>query len=221
MNGLNDVSFLGWLIYIVQNKVDRVVNYLAHAYLSFENNEILIGNMISDFVKGKTKFNFPLIIQKGIILHRAIDAFTDVHPVTKLAKQVFKPVVGLYSGAFVDVVYDHFLATDEKEFPMKALERFAENTYEVLNSYTFLLPEKFNIMLPFMSNQNWLLNYRFTQGIENSFGGIFKRAKYLEKNADVFHRFTVNYDFFYNCYQQFFPALKEFAFAEYNTLMED
>jgi acyl carrier protein phosphodiesterase len=197
------------------------MNYLAHAYLSFGNSEILVGNMISDFVKGKMKFSFPLNIQKGIILHRMIDAFTDIHPVTKQAKQVLKPVAGPYAGAFIDVVYDHFLAADEKEFPLKGLENFAQKTYESLNSYIFLLPEKFNSMFPFMRSQNWLVNYRFTQGIENSFGGIFRRAKYLEKNANVFHRFIENYDLLYNCYQQFFPAVKEFAFAEYKTLIEE
>src|SRR3954447_11298225 len=136
------------------------MNYLAHAYLSFGNDEILVGNMISDFVKGKTKFDYPINIQKGIHLHRTIDAFTDIHFATRQAKQVFKPAVGLYSGAFIDVVYDHFLARDEKEFLLQGLKNFTEKTYEVLNNHTFLLPEKFNSILPFMSTGNWLLNYR-------------------------------------------------------------
>ena len=68
-----------------------------------------------------------------------IDAFTDTHFATRQAKQVFKPAVGLYSGAFIDVVYDHFLARDEKEFSLEGLKNFAEKTYEVLNnSYIFI-----------------------------------------------------------------------------------
>src|SRR5215469_17022272 len=92
-----------------------VMNYLAHAYLSFDQPEIVVGNMISDFVKGKKRFEFPEQIQKGIMLHRSIDAFTDEHAATKKAKEVFKPVVGLYAGAFIDIVYDHFLALDANE----------------------------------------------------------------------------------------------------------
>ena len=88
------------------------MNYLAHSYLSFGDSEILVGNMISDYVKGKKKFDYPLAIQKGIMLHRTIDTFTDTHPATKAAIVFFKPVVGTYAGAFVDVVYDHFLAKD-------------------------------------------------------------------------------------------------------------
>jgi acyl carrier protein phosphodiesterase len=76
------------------------MNYLAHAYLSFNEPEILAGNMISDFVKGKKKFDYSLTIQQGIALHRAIDQFTDFHPVTQEAKSYFKKDYRLYSGAF-------------------------------------------------------------------------------------------------------------------------
>ncbi|HEY8657933.1 MAG TPA: hypothetical protein VIL78_02790, partial [Hanamia sp.] len=86
------------------------MNYLAHAFLSFNNADILTGNMISDFVKGKAKFDYPGEIQKGIHLHRLIDSFTDSHEVTARAKKFFRPQYRLYSGAFVDIVYDHFLA---------------------------------------------------------------------------------------------------------------
>jgi len=197
------------------------MNYLAHAYLSFGNDEILVGNMISDFVKGKAKFNFPINIQKGINLHRMIDTFTDTHLATKQAKQIFQPAVGVYSGAFIDVAYDHFLARDEEEFSLESLENFAKKTYEVLNNYTSLLPEKFNDIFPFMSSRNWLLNYRFTQGIEKSFGGISRRAKYLKNDISVFHLLIENYDQLYSCYQQFFPAVKEFAFGEYTMLIKE
>ena len=67
------------------------MNYLAHAYLSFGEPDILIGNMISDFIKGKKQFDYLLPVQKGIQLHRAIDEFTDFHAVTKEAKQLLKP----------------------------------------------------------------------------------------------------------------------------------
>ena len=92
------------------------MNYLAHAYLSFNKPAILTGNMISDFVKGKTKYNYPAEIQKGIQLHRLIDAFTDFHPATAKAKKIFHAQYRLYSGAFVDVVYDHFLACDSIQY---------------------------------------------------------------------------------------------------------
>ncbi|WP_438810958.1 ACP phosphodiesterase, partial [Serratia marcescens] len=53
------------------------MNYLAHAYFSFEDPDILLGNMISDYIKGKKQYTYPLKVQAGIRLHRQIDSFTD------------------------------------------------------------------------------------------------------------------------------------------------
>src|SRR4051812_28673904 len=88
------------------------MNYLAHAYLSFNDPEILVGNMVSDFVKGKVKLSFSGKILTGINLHRAIDGFTDTHPATRKAMEFFRPSYRLYSGPIMDVLYDHFLAND-------------------------------------------------------------------------------------------------------------
>ena len=191
----------------------ETMNYLAHAYLSFDNSEILVGNMISDFVKGKKKFGYPLAIQQGIMLHRMIDTFTDAHPATKSAITFFKPVVGAYAGAFVDVVYDHFLATDETEFPADSLADFAERTYSRLNSFYNILPERFQKMLPYMTEQNWLFNYRTTKGIESSFGGVFRRAKYIDYTEAVFTCFKENYISLNDCYKRFFPDVKAMALS--------
>ncbi len=196
------------------------MNYLAHAYLSFGNEPVLIGNMISDFVKGNKKFNYPLNVQKGIALHRMIDVFTDAHAATKNAKEIFKPSAGAYAPVFVDVVYDHFLAIDETEFPLNKLEFFASETYRALKQHEQLLPEKFRYMLSFMINQNWFLNYRFDWGVENSFGGIFRRAKYLEKNNSILQTFFDHYNTLRECYEQFFPEVKNFAFNQYNLLTQ-
>ena len=65
------------------------MNYLAHAYLSFGNPAWVTGNLISDYVKGRKRFDYPLNIQQGISLHRAIDEYTDSHEGIKAAKEIF------------------------------------------------------------------------------------------------------------------------------------
>lgn len=190
------------------------MNYLAHAYLSFDSSEILVGNMISDFVKGRKKFDYAPGIQNGIMLHRMIDTFTDAHPATKSAISVFKPVVGTYAGAFVDVVYDHFLANDSKIFQGGQLADFAATTYTELVKYEAILPERFQKMLPYMIKQNWLLNYCTDSGTESSFGGVFRRAKYLEYTPGVYLRFKESYEFLKGCYNSFFPDVKAMVLAE-------
>jgi len=108
------------------------MNFLAHTYLSFTDEQI-VGNMIGDFIKNKNRQDLSEEIQQGITLHRAIDAFTDVHPKVLEAKTVFQPIVRLYSGAFVDVVFDYFLANDPKIKSPSEWREFTSHVYAVLN----------------------------------------------------------------------------------------
>jgi acyl carrier protein phosphodiesterase len=194
------------------------MNFLAHAYLSFNIPEILVGNMISDFVKGKKKFDYPAGIQTGIVLHRHIDTFTDEHEATKEARTYLKPAVGLYSGAFVDVVYDHFLANDVNEFTDNSLMQHSLHTYDVLHLHNSVLPQRFQMMLPYMQSQNWLYNYKTISGTQSSFGGVVRRASYLYSSTEVFDLFQKHYHSLQQCYQQFFPTVKAFSISQIQLL---
>jgi acyl carrier protein phosphodiesterase len=194
------------------------MNLLAHAYLSFGQPELLVGNMISDYVKGKKQYDYPLGIQQGIRLHRAIDTFTDSHPATARGKAIFKPAVGLYAGAFMDVVYDHFLALDNSQFDENGWQEFTVGVYASLKDQQAFLPEKFARMLPYMQTQDWLYNYRYTWGIEKSFGGLVRRAAYLNDSAPAYELFLANLPFLANCYDEFFPAVKKMAELEWRNL---
>lgn len=196
------------------------MNYLAHAYLSFGNDDIIVGNMISDFVKGRKKFSYSQAIQNGIMLHRSTDNFTDQHAVTRKAKMIFKEAYGLYAGAFVDVAYDHFLAKDENEFKFpEKLSSFSASIYSTLNRYHQYLPESFKKMLPYMERQDWLFNYRTQNGINQSFGGLVHRAKYLSDSKPACNLLMENYEFLNDCYNEFFPSLKEYTINKYRELL--
>jgi acyl carrier protein phosphodiesterase len=190
------------------------LNYLAHAYLSFNDPDILAGNMISDFVKGKKKFDYPDRIQLGISLHRKIDEYTDTHPATRQAKEFLKESAGLYAGPFVDIVFDHFLALDPYEFDEGALAVFAQHTYGQLEAYERWLPEKFQKFFFYMRSHDWLYNYRTTAGIHRSFQGLCRRAKYIDDPEPVFEAFMTHYEALKMTYEFFFPHVKSLAYHE-------
>ena len=201
------------------------VNYLAHAYLSFGIPDVVVGNLISDFVKGKKQLDYPDSIRKGITLHRAIDTFTDTHPVTRYAKAYFRPVYGLYSGALIDVAYDHFLANDPEAFPAlpdlnaiasagtpgAPLAAFAQQTYRQLATRESLFPERFARMFPYMRDQDWLYHYRYKEGIFNSFAGLARRAAYMPPPRQACELFETHFTDLEACYREFFPLLRDFA----------
>jgi acyl carrier protein phosphodiesterase len=149
-----------------------------------------------------------------------IDRFTDDHSATREAKQLLRSSAGAYAGAFVDVVYDHFLAKDESIFPGNALPDFASAVYPVLQQHTAFLPERFARMLPYMQSQNWLYHYRFTEGIRNSFGGLVRRAKYIDDAQPVYDQFIANYAPLEKCYQSFFPDIASYALSQFEALQQ-
>jgi len=193
------------------------MNYLAHAYLSFNHPEILVGNMISDYVKGKAQYDYPAGIHTGIRLHRDIDTFTDNHDATRQAKEFFRKDYRLYAGAFVDVIYDHYLATDKTIFSTTShLQQTADFTYSTLQTYKNWLPDRFSPMLPYMQSQNWLYNYQFAWGIERSLAGVVRRSKYLQESEKAFASFQEHYETLRTCYDAFFPEIMAMVKTQLN-----
>ena len=186
------------------------MNFLAHSYLSF-SEEQLVGNMIADFVKNRDVARLPESIQKGIKLHRAIDSFTDAHPLIHEAKAPFRPLVRLYSGAFVDVAFDYFLANDTAENSQCEWQEHSQRVYAVLRRYEEFLPEVFKKVLDKMQQDDWLYNYRNEWGIEYSFRNVVNKAQFLDKTTNVFPAFLANKDFLREKYEIFFPEIKSFA----------
>ena len=195
------------------------MNFLAHAYLSFQHPQILVGNMISDFVKGAAKDRYPNDVRQGIMLHRAIDDFTDTHAATKKAKEIFRPHYRLYSGALMDVIYDHFLANDKEIFGEGGLKPFTQTVYRVLEEHTTQLPERFVQVLSYMKMDDWLYHYKYETGIERSLRGLVRRAVYLSESHTAYHLFLDHYPFLQDCYNEFFPDVKQFAKQRFEKLL--
>ena len=194
------------------------MNFLAHAFLSFNDPGILLGNMISDFVKGRRKFDYPPRVQQGIYLHRCIDEYTDHHPATLQAKEFFRPAYRLYAGAMIDVVYDHFLAADETVFSDQSLQQFAGEVYESLETGRQWFPDGFARMFPYMQSQNWLYHYRYRSGAHNSLGGLVRRAAFLTDSGEAVAVFERHYSELEHFYRLFWADMKPFARSLFDTL---
>lgn len=194
------------------------MNFLAHAYLSFGDPELITGNLISDFVKGKKKYDYPRMILAGIDLHRAIDQYTDSHPLTREAARVFKPAYGLYSAAFMDIVYDHFLAQDLARENRRSFQEFTAEVYMVVGSFDPILPPAFRSIFPYMKQDNWLFNYQFIWGIENSFEGLVQRAAYLTDSRPALGLLTEHYDTLRSAFEEFFPQLRSFSLEKFSDI---
>lgn len=184
------------------------MNYLAHSYLTFTDEQI-VGQFLQDYIQNKDRFSYPKSIQDGIVLHREVDTFTDSHPAISEAKKIFSPLVRLYSGAFVDVAMDYFLANDPKIKSPQEWKTFSQHVYQVLDTHESLFPEAFRRMLGRMSSDDWLYNYREDWGVKFSMKNVLNKAKYLDKELNVFQLFLDHKQDLQGFYDAFFPDLQK------------
>ncbi|MGC1632041.1 MAG: acyl carrier protein phosphodiesterase [Gelidibacter sp.] len=197
------------------------MNFLAHIYLSGDNQMITIGNFIADGIKGKRYQNYPNTIQAGVLLHREIDTFTDAHPTVRLSTKRLHPRYSHYSGVIVDILYDHFLAKNWSSYSEIPLKIYVDDFYESLRIHADLLPLRIQNMMPYMFADNWLLNYAKIEGIQNVLNGMNRRTKNsvgMDRATDELKEF---YQEFEAEFTSFFEELRLFSSEKLAALKLD
>ena len=188
------------------------MNFLAHIVLSGDNPKVMVGNFIGDFVKGRNLLEqFEPDIAKGIQLHRAIDEFTDSHPVVAQSKNRLRPTYRHYSSVIVDMYYDHLLASNWVDYHSEPLETFAEQTYRTILSHHDILPEQVRYMMDYMTRGNWLLNYARLEGIERALTGMARRSRHGAQMEFAVNDLRADYELYLHEFAEFFPELQQYA----------
>jgi acyl carrier protein phosphodiesterase len=190
------------------------MNFLAHIYLSGNDNNLKIGNFIADSIRGNKYLNYPKEIQKGIVLHRHIDTFTDKHPIVKLSKKRLHENYGHYSGVIVDIFYDHFLAKNWSDYSKIPLPIYIAQFYELLDNEFHLLPLPVKKMYPYMVQDNWLQSYASIEGITKVLEGMNRRTKNKSKMNLAVNELQHYYLEFEYEFAEFFKELKQFVQQE-------
>ena len=185
------------------------MNFLAHIYLSGDNDLMKIGNFMADGIHGKHFDVFPIDIQKGIILHRAIDTFTDAHPIFRQSTKRLHANYHHYSGIIVDIFYDHFLAKNWRNYCDERLEEYSERFYQSLRDNYKDLTQKTQKMMPYMIEYNWLLSYQTIEGIESVLTKMDSRMKSRTKQESNMRYSVKELKLFYTEFETEFSTFFE------------
>ncbi len=187
------------------------MNFLAHIYLSGDNNLITIGNFIADGIKGKDYKAFSPQVQTGILLHRHIDTYTDAHKTVRLSTKRLHKKYGHYSGVIVDILYDHFLAKNWSNYSDIPLNEYVDNFYDSLEEHYDILPLRIQKMMPYMIADNWLLSYASINGITRVLEGMNRRTKNKSSMNEAIIELETFYEEFENEFTSFFNELIAFS----------
>ena len=173
---------------------------------------------MADGVRGKQYLAFDSEIQKGIVLHRAIDTFTDAHPLFRKCTKRLHSTYHHYSGVIVDVFFDHFLAKNWNKYSEITLEDFVNNFYTSLTIFETHLTEKAKMMKPYMIQQNWLLSYQSIDGIEKILTQMDRRTKNRSMMRNSVTELKQYYTEFEDDFKDFFRELLDFSSNKLLTL---
>ena len=193
------------------------MNYLAHIYLSGTNDLLKIGNFMADSIKGHDYEKFDSEIKKGILLHRHIDSFTDMHPIYRQSKHRLHEKYGHYSGVIMDILYDHFLAKNWSKYSDEKLEDYANDFYQLLQDNYDILTERIKGMMPYMIARNWFVSYATIAGLEMI---LFQMDYKTKHRANMQEAIVELQDFYTEFESEFFQFFEELELSCQQKLKE-
>lgn len=197
------------------------MNFLAHAYLSNNHDEIMVGNFIADKVKGKSYEDYPNGIQKGILLHRFIDDYCDHHPINVASSKLLSPHFGKYSMVVMDIVNDHFLSLHWQKFHQDSLQDFIENYYETLSLHQHHFPNHSKEILPYMIKQDWVGSYSSFDGIIEILKRMSRRTKFNSNMENAAQPIQENLRELETNFHQFFPEIAKASQDKLQNLLQN
>ncbi len=187
------------------------MNFLAHLFLSGNNEELMVGNLLEDYVVGRIEHprnsHYSNTIKDGILLHRIIDSFTDTHVSVSTCKAVLYDKYHKYSAVLVDIFFDHYLATHWKTYSSEPFDDFRQRVHVSFQNHWSMLPEKMKPMIESMIKHDWLKNYSEFWGIERALMGISRRTVYESNMEKATEDLKMHYSLFDEQFALFFPEM--------------
>lgn len=194
------------------------MNHLAHCFLSFGNDDLLLGNFIGDYVKGHDWQYYPKGVQTGLLLHRRIDAFTDSHERVRACTGRIRLFAGRFAGPVCDILFDHLLVRSWSQHSNEPLETFTHNTYAGLQRRASEMPAILQERLPRMISGDFLTGYAYREGLEFVFERFVRRLPGSMDYRALLDFFEQQLPAFDADFAVFFPALvaeaQQFVAAE-------
>lgn len=187
------------------------MNFLAHTYLSGDNDQVKVGNFIGDWIKGNEHNKYPADIQKGILLHRKIDSFTDNHPIVKKSKSRLINEYQKYAGIIIDIFYDYFLASNWKNYSNLELSDFTAQLNQCLVANMHYLPLDLKEFIPSFMRRKWMESYATLSGIEKVLQGMSKHTSLPDRTYDAMIILRSHQDEFNQEFTEYFPQLVQYV----------
>lgn len=183
------------------------MNYLAHSFLSFSSEPVLYGQFIADDIKGNKWQLLDKEVQKGILLHRFIDDYTDTHPLLLELKKKMHPTLGKFSGVVLDVLFDHVLSLKWQDFSDRPRETWIQSTYNQLQKRQQEMTDKRRFITEKMIEHDWMNMYLTPEGTSQILNQMARRIPFANPMNDSFQVYFTHEKDIISTFDEFFPQI--------------
>lgn len=171
------------------------MNFLAHIWLAGDDEDLRLGAMLGDFVRGKSGLRkFSPGVRSGIMLHRHIDAHTDALPAIIELREWMEPPFRRYGGIIIDLACDHELALRWHDYSDVSLEAFDREVREMLVRHARLVPEDLKRFMNYADRRGLFAAYQHESEILHSLRGVGRRLSRenpLHRVAEIWPEFSI------------------------------
>lgn len=189
------------------------MNFLAHFHLAWPDEALIVGGLEGDYFKGVLPGNLSSGLERGVRLHRAIDAYTDAHPTIQQLREDLPSGLRRYAGILIDLSFDHYLSLHWSRFSAISLQDFSIVVYRTLLDHEADLSEGARRMTARLVEHNVLNLYQEWDTVVASAARIGERFKRENPFTDIERALSPAKGQLEEAFLNFYPQLQSFCSA--------
>ena len=185
------------------------MNYFAHLVLSQPTVESTVGNLLGDFARGVDTANLTSPVRAGLQNHRAVDTFTDNHPLIIEMKHRFSPQRRRFAGIALDIYFDHLLINHWEKFESEESEKVIKTFYNRIKAGQSMMPgREMQSVTTRMVEYDWFGRYRDTESIAKALDRVAGRIRFSNNFGNAIEDLQANHEEIRAAFYEFYPQLR-------------
>ena len=187
------------------------MNFLAHALLAGDDDELILGSLLGDFVHGRIAPGLRPVVEQGVRLHRAVDVHTDAHPLVAGLRSHIPAPFRRYAGILLDIWFDHLLARDFSRWSNTQLQAYSQHLRDLLRKRDAELPEEMRRFAAYMEHNDLPAAYADPAVVGRAIAGVGRRLRRDNPLHEALPLLLQLDPLLQAGFDEFFPQLLQFA----------
>jgi acyl carrier protein phosphodiesterase len=186
------------------------MNHFAHLVLSQPTVESVVGNLLGDFARGVDADSLSAAVHAGLLNHRAVDRFTDSHPLVLDMKRCFSSRRRRFAGIALDIYFDHLLLTHWQRFEQRDPDELIAEFYQRMTAGQSLMPgSEMRRVTRRIVDYDWFGSYRDADAIAETLDRVAARIRFANDFDNAIEDLQRHHEPIRDGFLEFYPQLQQ------------